>query len=57
MRTLKRVGVTAVALIVAGVVVALWREVVPPSAFSGAVMGLIVGGIVFGAWKWTERFK
>lgn len=57
MRALKRVGVTAAAFLVAGIFVALWREVVPPSTVTGAVMALICVGIVFGTWKWTERFK
>ena len=57
MRALKRVLVTFLAFLVGGVFIAVWREIVPPSGLTGAVMGIISIGIVFGVWKWSSRFK
>lgn len=57
MRTFKRVVVTSVAFIIGSLFIAVWREFVPPSAGGGALMAVIATGIVFGAWKWSERFN
>lgn len=57
MRMFKRVGATFLALLAGSVFIALWREYMPPNQMSGAVMAIIAVGVVFGTWKWSERFK
>lgn len=57
MRTAKRLLLIFVAFLFSGIFVAVWRELIPPSAISGAIMGVIVGGIVFGIWTWSKRLK
>ena len=54
---LKRIGVTTLAFLAGGIFIALWREYIPPSGVSGAIMAVIAVGIVFGTWKWSEKFK
>jgi len=56
-KIVKRILLTFLAFIVGGVFIAIWREFVPSTSISGAVMALIAVGIVFGAWKWSERLK
>lgn len=57
MRTAKRLAVTAVAFFIAGLFVTWWRQVVPPSAFTGAVMAPLAVAIIYGAWRWSARFQ
>ena len=51
-----RVLLTAVALLVASVLWAAWREFMPLGGLSWAIGVLISLAIVYNTWDWTKRF-
>ena len=56
-RAIKRVGVTLLAFLASGVLIALSKEYVPATSFSGALEAVVAVGLVFGAWRWSASFK
>jgi hypothetical protein len=56
MRLAKRIIFTAIAFLIAGILVTIIGEYVPPSGGIGLVKGLIAMALVFGAWKFSARF-
>ena len=56
-RLIKRLCVTFIAFLVAGAIVAIFRENIPTNVATGAVMAAIAYGLVWGTWRWSVRFK
>ena len=56
-RAAKRVGVTLVAFLASGVLIALSKEYVPATGLSGALEAVVAVGLIFGAWRWSASFK
>lgn len=56
-RLAKRVGLTFLAFLASGVLVALWTEHLPPTSLSGALMAATAFGVVWGAWRLSGKLR
>jgi len=55
-RMAKRIGVTLVAFLASGILLALLNEFGPGTSIFGAIGAVATVGLVFGAWRWSSSF-